>query len=575
MKYRILSTILIFWGGWFISLSALALPQNNEFQQANNKYHQLIAKNNKTRVPKEQWLQLIHKFENLLRNPPSPSNPPYALFRMGQLYRKLFHTTNQPVHINRSLRAFRHLIRTYPQTTLKDDSQLIIGEIFEEEKNDPATALLEYKKVLDMYDGDQKARASRKIQQLQKQNIQPAIPVSSRFDPKFPDPTRKNQGGISLDQSRTLPKAEILSAHYWATPNWTKIVITSSRPIPYLYHQFSKPHPKTTQQISQFRIDLLDSQLHKTTISPLLNEKGSFIHDIALQQLNPRITRLNFLVGAPVSLTIYDYELSGQNIITLELFAQKSPLTPNTPLLAGMQMRKVSPPNFSKSKSTTKRIIIDPGHGGHDPGASGFGIHEKDIVLAISQELKKLLEEQTSLAVFLTRDKDQFVSLETRSALAKQYQGDLFVSLHTNAHPQENVKGIESYYLDVTNNQASMRLAMRENKMSNQGFQNFNIILRDLLSASYSSQSTLLAHSIHSQLIQSIRTEYTTSLRDLGVKEAPFLLLLGVGMPAILIEISFITNREENERLRDKKYHTVVAEGIYKGIYDYLLQEQK
>ncbi|MBF0287762.1 MAG: N-acetylmuramoyl-L-alanine amidase [SAR324 cluster bacterium] len=567
MKYQIFSVSSIFLAGWLMAFSAFASPQNNEFQQANRKYYQLLAKNKETRVTKEQWFQLINQFEKLHQVPPSPSQAPYALFRMGQLYRALFHTTNQYVYINRSLRAFRHLIKHYPKTTLRDDSQLIIGEIFEEEKQDLASALAAYNKVLNMYDGDQRARALLKIRQLRENSTSPALPSSFSSTQKHSSSTKKKQGGISLDQSRVLPKAEILSAQYWATPNWVKIVINASRPIPYLYNKFLQYHPNNTEQTFKFHIDLLDSQLQNNTIASLLNEQGSFIHDVVLKRLNHRITRLNFLIDLPVTLTIYDYELSGQHVITLELFPQK-PLT-----FAGIQQSEIK--TLDKPTPITRRIVIDPGHGGQDPGASGFGIHEKDIVLSIGKELKKLLEDKTAIEVFLTRNNDQFVSLETRSALAKQYKGDLFVSLHVNAHPQEEVKGIESYYLDVTNNQTSVRLAMRENKMSNQGFENFNIILRDLLSASYSSQSTLLAHSIHSQLIQNIRTGYHSVLRDLGVKEAPFLLLLGVGMPAILIEISFITNREENDRLRDKKYHTTVAEGIYNGIHDYLLQEQK
>ena len=374
---------------------------------------------------------------------------------------------------------------------------------------------------------------------------------------------------MAIDQSRTLPKAQILAIQYWATAKWARIVINSSRPIPYLYGDLPQPLSQHTESSFQFYIDLLDSR-STTQVMASLTEKEGFIHNVTVQSLNPRITRVTFSLDNPVSLSVFDYETAHQNIITLELIPEK----PKLPLPALPDLPKLADsPAFTKQ--AIKRIIIDPGHGGQDPGGSGFGIHEKDIVLAIAQELKKTIEKNSSLKVFLTRNTDRFISLEERSALARQYKGDLFISLHVNAHPVKEARGIESYYLDVTDNKASMRLALRENNMSDQGMHHFTMIVRDLLNMSHSSQSALLTHSIHAQLLRNIHTTFRKAPRDLGVKEAPFLLLLGVGMPATLLELSFITNPEENQRLRDSKYHKTVSEGIFQGIQDYILQQKQ
>jgi len=418
------------------------------------------------------------------------------------------------------------------------------------------------------YNGDQKNRALKKIKQLRKKNLPPlhlfAPPKSSL------NLGKKHQGGISIDQSRALPKATILSVQSWATAKWARIIINSSRPIPYLYRNLpSLPAQKSEPLPLRFYVDLLDSQ-STTRVVASLQEEGRFIHNVEFQTLNPRITRLTFTLDHPISLKIFDYEVSHQNIITLEMAPEKPKSFPVS--LTDPPKQTISPAFI---KQTIKHIIIDPGHGGRDPGASGFGIDEKDIVLAIGHELKKLIEKNTSLKVFLTRSTDRFLSLEARSALAKQYKGDLFISLHVNAHPAQEVHGIESYFLDVTDDQSSMKLAIRENKMSDQGLHNFTMILRDLLNLSHSSQSAILTHSIHNQLLRNIRANFRTGIRNLGVKKAPFLILLGVGMPATLLEISFITNPEENRRLQDTKYYETISEGIFQGIQDYVLQQKQ
>ena len=564
MKHRYFCAILIFFWGLSPGISVSVERSETLFQQANRKYHQILSKGNL--VSKENWLQLIRDFDHIQKNFPSRPQAPSSLFRIGNLYRHLFHTTHQEIYINRSLRTLRQLIETYPETALVDDSQFIIGSIFEEDKKESTLALLEYNKVL-KYNGDQKNKALEKIKQLQKTN-QPLLPL---LDPPRANTNlnKKRQGGIAIDQSRALPKAQILSIQYWATAKWARIVINSSRPIPYLYGDLPQPHSEKSKSSLQFYVDLLDSQ-STTKVVASLKEKNRFIHNVTIQSLNPRIVRLSFTLNIPVSLKVFDYEVFHQNMITLEIVPEK-PILP-IPALPDPQ-KGVNSPTFTNQ--TIKRIIIDPGHGGHDPGASGFGIHEKDIVLAIAQALKKTIEKNSSLKVFLTRNTDRFISLEERSALARQYKGDLFISLHVNAHPLKEARGIESYYLDVTDNKSSMRLAIRENNMSDQGLYNFTMILRDLVNLSQSSQSAQLTHSIHTQLLRNIRTNFRKAPRNLGVKEAPFLLLLGVGMPATLLEISFISNPEENRRLKNTKYHQTVSEGIFQGIQDYILQQKQ
>ncbi|MBF0279180.1 MAG: N-acetylmuramoyl-L-alanine amidase [SAR324 cluster bacterium] len=565
MNHQFFYIILILFCGF--SPSKLFSEERSEllYRHTIHEYHQLLSQ--KKQIPEEIWLQLVRDFKHIEKNFPTSPQAPQSLLQIAQIYRILYQTTLNKTHINRSLRTLRQLIEIYPETPLADDSQFMIGKIFEEDKKEMTLALLEYNKVL-LYNGDQKTKATQKIRELQKRKL-PSYQLLNipKTAPQFGG---RHQGGISIDQSRALPKARILSVRYWATAKWSRIVINSSRPIPFLHGNLPSNVSQTSKEFRhRYFVDMLDSRSTPKIIASL-EEKNRLIHEVDIQILNPRITRLAFSSDNPVSVKVFDYEVSGQNFITLEILPEKvAPpfLSPN-----GMQQQNTDP---AFTKGTIKRIIIDPGHGGHDPGASGFGIHEKDIVLAVGRDLKKTIEKNTHLKVFLTRNTDRFLSLEARSAFARQHKGDLFISLHVNAHPAQEARGIESYFLDVTDDQSSIKLAERENSMSDQGLQNFNMILRDLLTLSQSSQSSRLTHAIHARLLTNIRTDFHIDTRNLGVKEAPFLILLGVGMPAALLEISFITNPEENQRLRETKYRESISKGIFQGIQDYILQQNQ
>ena len=548
---------VMLWGLAFGSSEARE-PGAVLFQKANEKY-QSLPKN--LPLPEEKALQLIEEFGQFQSQFPTHPQAALALFQMGKLHRQLFHASGQHAYLLQSLKTFRQLIQDYPNSTLTDDSQFFIGVILEEDKKEPALALLEYQKVLE-YQQDQAKRARQKIKQLQKSNGLAHL-LSGRKTPSFP--AQKYQGGLAISPSRALPKATILSIRYWATEHWLKIVINTSRPIPFLYGILL---PSPSSQV--LHVDLLDSQ-PATDLVANLQEKDRFIDNWALQVLNPRITRLTFAASRQVSWRVFDYESSNQNTIIVEVFPQEVE-RPADLLTDGTDAPRKE---IALAQRPIRHIVIDPGHGGVDPGGVGFGIYEKDIVLAIGRELKKIIENRSSLKAFLTRNSDRFLSLEERALLAKQYQGDLFISLHVNAHPVKTAHGIESYYLNVTDSWTTQQLAIRENQMSAAGLQNFSNILKDLLRWKDFSQSENLTKTLHAHLLKNVGQHVAKAPRDLGVKEAPFLILLQAGMPATLLEISFITNPQENLRLQNLPYQKAVAEGIFQGIQAYILQQNQ
>ena len=215
-----------------------------------------------------------------------------------------------------------------------------------------------------------------------------------------------------------------------------------------------------------------------------------------------------------------------------------------------------------------KRIVIDPGHGGKDPGAMAFGLKEKDIVLLVAQKAAKILKIKYNYEVSLTRTKDIFIALEERTAIANTRKCDLFLSVHVNAHPDNTIGGIETYFLNLATNADAMRVAAIENATSTHNINELQDILADLMKNSKIDESSRLAQFVHTNLITGMVKKYKT--RDLGVKQAPFYVLIGAEMPSILAEISFITNPTEAKLLQDDRYLNQIAEQLASGVIAYV-----
>jgi N-acetylmuramoyl-L-alanine amidase len=220
------------------------------------------------------------------------------------------------------------------------------------------------------------------------------------------------------------------------------------------------------------------------------------------------------------------------------------------------------------------RVVIDPGHGGHDTGAIGpGGTREKDVALAISLKLAQRLE-LMGLDVVLTRESDRFVSLEDRTRQANRERGDLFISVHCNAAASHALRGVETYTLNTSSNRYAIRLAARENATSERGVSDLQFILADLATRANTGESTRLAERVQRSLVGKLSQGYD-QVRDLGTKEALFFVLLGARMPSILVETSFISQPDEEKRLADPRYQATLAEAIAGGVEAYLTAREQ
>ncbi|RMH06852.1 MAG: N-acetylmuramoyl-L-alanine amidase [Nitrospirae bacterium] len=215
-------------------------------------------------------------------------------------------------------------------------------------------------------------------------------------------------------------------------------------------------------------------------------------------------------------------------------------------------------------------VVLDPGHGGKDPGAIGRnGTKEKDITLAVAKQLHDLLRKRLGIKVLLTRTKDVFLDLEDRVAFANTNKADLFISIHVNSHPKRHIRGVELYHYGEASDPRAMEVAARENGLSlSDNAPAWQFILADKLTDQKIEESQTLAWTTRQAMVQTLKRHYT--VHDHGVKTAPFYVLRFTTMPSILAEVAFVSNPAEEKRLRSRAYQRQLAEGIFHGIATYL-----
>lgn len=350
---------------------------------------------------------------------------------------------------------------------------------------------------------------------------------------------------ISSLTSFAAEKAILKNIRYWSSPGQTRVVFDLSRTVDYKVNRLSQP--------DRLYFDLFDSQIPREIKKTLPVEDG-ILKAIRAGQFNPDTVRV-----------VLDLErMEDYNVFFLDEPAR---------LVIDVNTKKI------ESFLTKRVVVIDPGHGGHDPGAIGpTGLQEKDVVLDIALKLRDILSRQSSIEVYLTRDKDIFIPLEERTAIARKKEADLFVSIHANASPNRAAKGVETYLLNWTNDEEAIRVAARENYISMKrmkermaAYRNeVERILNDLSRDYKREESLKLAYLVQNSLISEIGKEHKRI--NLGVKQALFYVLVGASMPSILAEVSFISNPEEERLLAKEDYRTSIAVSIAKGINTYFSQ---
>ena len=327
--------------------------------------------------------------------------------------------------------------------------------------------------------------------------------------------------------------------------SFTRVVVQLSRSARYEAHLIGDP--------ARLFIDIGSTWIEAPQRAPIPSERGAPLLRVRGGQNALRTARivLDLDRGGREYRT---FQLDDPFRIVIDVFADDAP-----PRL------KAAPATFDLRP--VRRVVIDPGHGGKDPGALGRGrLREKDVVLRIAKRVRERLRGQ-GLEVFLTRERDQYLTLEERTRRANQLDADLFVSIHANASRRRKTHGIETYLLDTRYDRQTARVAARENGTTVDQLNDLQMILASLRLGYNERYAARLADQVHSGLFKRVRRSYRT--RDLGVKRGPFLVLFQADMPAILVEVGFVSNPTEAKRLRTDAFARAAAEGIARGIQAY------
>lgn len=305
-------------------------------------------------------------------------------------------------------------------------------------------------------------------------------------------------------------------------------------------------------------------------VSQVILVSNKIVDKIRVGQFTKEIARIVVDLNQNVNYKVYS--LNSPSRIVLDIYSEDG-LKKNALIVNKVKEDTKGTNNNNGLKLTVKKVVIDTGHGGHDPGAIGFnGLKEKDVVLDIGIKLGKLIRQNfPDIEVIYTRDDDFYLTLEERTKIANTKKSDLFISIHANASKNKNARGIETYFLDFAKEERAKEVAARENATTLQGVDEVQAILRDLIVSSKYNESTLLASLVQKNLVNKLSKVYD-QVYDLGVKQGPFYVLIGAAMPSILVETSFISNDKEGFYLSKEEYRAQIAEGIFEGVREYILK---
>lgn len=536
------------------------------YEKAQRSYYQLKS-SRKKQAYRHQWIASIKKFVAVYEHYPSSPYAYKALFNVARLYHQLYGVARNSKDQDKALHFYYKVISEFKAGRLTDDALFHQGKINFDKKN-YSEALASVEKILqDFPRGDQIVKA-RKLKQATAPFVKPQ-PITQAQ-------ARPSEAGTVL-----LKKID-----YSQQPNSTQVVIQTGGPAKITQNRLSNPdrvyfnflNTKLDKQIQkdiQFGNGTLKrmrvSQFDKTT-SRLVLEVPRETKAVVTQAGDKVVVDLISPDKQPVITTKAKFTAKPK-------LAEKNKITPKTKLIAKPKTARVikpipvaiSPKSSIVARKKSPLIVIDPGHGGKDNGAtSRRGLLEKVVNLKISKRLKKILESRYGYQVILTRSDDTFIPLEERGHIANERNADLFVSVHVNAAKRLSAHGIETYYLGNANSEQAQETAARENGELVHSVKDDQVqqILASLISTTKINDSAILAGHVQEHLHSSLKKKYS-AVKDLGVKEGPFFVLHDTNMPSILVEVGFITNSNEEKRLRKSTYLDRLASSIARGIHEF------
>ena len=474
------------------------------------------------------------------------------MFMVGRVAYVLYQWSGMESDLDLALDHFSRFVNHYPQSILADDALFLSAEIFLLHKKNLEKARETALFLIKTYPkGDMKKRAEELLPKLEKSSLLSEADKTDLFKEEESRDEKKAPAGTE-NQWKSYP--QITGLRHWSTPLYTRIAVDVEGKVSYRQRLLKKD--PTIEKPERLYLDLYPARLALGT-SPLTIQDG-LLRGARIGQYNATTVRL-----------VLDIEsIKGYKIFFLENpFRLIVDVSGKEKIVAPI----LEPPGKEKKLSLAqqlglgvKRIVIDPGHGGKDNGASGKnGLHEKNLNLKIARKLSQRIKQDLNLEVLLTRDSDRFIPLEERTAIANTKHADLFVSIHINASPNPQAEGLETYFLNLATDEESMRVAAFENATSTKRISDLQKTLKDIMLNSKIDESSRLAGPRSTKCGPDLTGKIFAGKKS-GVKQAPFYVLIGAQMPSILVEVSFTSNERERERLCQDDYLDQIVEGFVK-----------
>jgi N-acetylmuramoyl-L-alanine amidase len=507
---------------------------------------------------RHNWMNTIGQYEKIYKKYPRSEEAPWAMFRAAGMYLGLNKYSGLEKDVNTALELYEKVTEDYPDHRLADDAQYRMGNIYYSYKKDMTQAYVEFLKVDIKYpSGDMRSRAKEMMNKL-----------SSLIEDKNSEEITSDTDNASSEAGPTT----VRDIRHWSTPTYTRVVIDLDKPAEYADHLLKKDPDLNKPR--RLYLDLKNTRVGKD-IESSIPIKDGLLRTARAGQYNADTVRVVLDID---NISGYKtFPLHDPFRIVVDVRGNKHSTDGGDKTNKSKPDKGLKPmiPDESISLArqlglSVKRIVLDPGHGGKDPGCLfKGGIREKDITLALAKKLKIKIEKKLGCEVLLTRATDVFMPLDERTAFATLKNADLFISLHVNAHKQSHIYGIETYFLNMATDQQAVMVAARENATSEKNISDLQSILKDLMLTTKISESSKLAYMVQNGMITDVKRKYKP-YKSLGVKQAPFYVLVGAEMPSILIETGFITNSTERSRLLSENYKDVLSEGIAIGIESYM-----
>lgn len=488
------------------------------------------------------WIACIRNFRSVYEAQPSGPWADDAIVMIGHLYARLYEFSWSLQDKQQALDYYNRLLKRFPRSPFRSKAKEAIAELGEDDRR-----FVDKEKIVTGHASVGKRSSKFKAPTLIKK------PSSQKKSPKL--------------QAGSL--AEVEAIRFWSSPSYTRIVIDVESEVRYTYRLLNKD--PTIAKPMRLYIDLDHARIGPG-LKPVVPIIDDLLSDARAAQYSPDTVRIVLDIKSIDNFKIFS--LRNPFRIVVDVSGVPTKTASKKRVKERPEKPSVKVPKGALAKQLAlgvRRIVIDPGHGGKHSGAFGYlkGVREKNVTLEISRRLARKIRQRLGCEVILTRNSDTFLSLEERTAIANTRNADLFISIHTNASKSRASHGIETYFLNLATDEDAILVAARENATSAKNISDLEAILNDLMKNAKIDESSRLAGHVQKALIGKLKPKYSR-VKDKGVKQAPFYVLLGAGMPSILVEVSFITNPRECRRLNTAGYQEDIADAIVRGIQRYI-----